>query len=189
MIAKQLKNIFDVYFELDIQVWENFEKIGKIGVYPKGYVLKESYETEKYLSIVLEGCGGNLIWNKNNFVCIDIVSKGEFLCDYMSFVLQEQTPIEVKLFRDSTLFQISYTNLQNLLALGPHGEKITRVIADAAFIEKQKQQIALLTKSAKKRYIELISDKKGVEKVSLKYIASYLGITPQSLSRIRADKV
>lgn len=189
MIAKQLKNIFDTYIELDVRVWENFEKIGKTGNYPKGYVLKEPYATEKYLNIVIEGCGGNLIWKKNNFVCIDIVSKGEFLCDYMSFVLQEQTPIEVKLFNDSTLFQISHTNFQNLLTLGPHGESITKVIADAAFIAKQKQQIALLTKSAKERYLELISNKKGIERTSLKYIASYLGITPQSLSRIRADKV
>lgn len=189
MIANQLKNIFDNYLELDVQVWENFAKIGKVENYPKGHILKEAHETEKYLNIVIEGCGGNLIWKKNNFVCIDIVSKNEFLSDYMSFALQEPTPIEVKLFQDSTLFRISYFDFQKLLASGPYGEKIMKIIADAAFIEKQQQQIALLTKSAKRRYIELMSEKKGLESTSLKYIASYLGITPQSLSRIRAEKI
>jgi hypothetical protein len=189
MVANQLKELFDPYVELNIQVWNNFEKLGETKDYPKEFVLKETNTTEKYLNILLAGSGGNLIWNKNNFICIDISYESDFLCDYMSFTLQKPTPIEVKLFENSTVFRLPHKNFKQTFTDGNYGEKITRIIAEASFIEKQQQQIDLLTKTAKERYIELIKSNKKIGRTPLKYLASYLGITPQSLSRIRARKI
>lgn len=189
MIAKQLKKLFDPLVCLNFQVWENFEKLGVIENFPKETVLKKANTKERYLNFIVKGSGGNLIWSKNNFVCIDIVFENDFLNDYKSFASQKATPIEVRLFEDSTIFRISYQNFQKTFESGNHGEKITRLAAEVAFIDKQQQQIDLLTKSAKERYFELLSTKKGVERTQLKYLASYLGITPQSLSRIRAEKI
>jgi CRP-like cAMP-binding protein len=103
--------------------------------------------------------------------------------------LQKSTPIEVRLFEDSTIFRISHQNFQQTLENANFGEKITRLVAEASFIDKQQQQIDLLTKTAKERYIEQLQTRKGIERMPLKYLASYLGITPQSLSRIRAEKI
>ena len=189
MIAKQLKEIYDPYINLDIEVWKNFESLGVVEKLPKETVIKASNTTEKFLNIILEGSGGNFIWKKNNFVCIDIVFKNDGLFDFMSFSLQKPTPIEVKLFEDSTLFRISYQNFQQTMTNGNFGERITRLVAESAFIDKQQQQIDLLTKTAKERYIEFIQNKRESGKVPLKYFASYLGITPQSLSRIRSEKI
>ncbi len=189
MIAEQLKKMFDPFVYLNIQVWENFEKLGIVENFSRETVLKASNTKERYLNIILKGSGGNLIWNKNNFVCIDIAFENEFLCDYMSFTLQQPTPIEVRLFEDATVFRISHQNFQQTLLNGNFGEKITRLVAEVSFIDKQQQQIDLLTKTAKERYIEQLETKKGIERIPLKYLASYLGITPQSLSRIRAEKI
>lgn len=189
MIAIQLKEIFDTYIELDIQVWENFEQLGMVENFPKEYVLKEPYTKERYINIVLNGSGGNLIWNKNNFVCIDIAAKNEFLCDYMSFTLQQKTPIEVRLFEDSKLFRIPYENFQKTLKSGNYGNQLTKIIAENSFIEKQQQQIDLLTKTAKERYLEMIKKNDRIKQIPLKFVAAFLGITPQSLSRIRAEKI
>jgi len=58
--------------------------------------------------------------------------------------------------------------------------------AENSFVEKQKQQIDLLTKTAEQRYVELLrKNPKIVQRIAQKHIASYLGITTQSLSRIR----
>lgn len=187
MIARHLKEIFDPYVNLDIGIWENFEELGEIKTLPKETVLKASNTTEKYFNLVIKGSGGNLIWNKNNFVCIDISYENDFLNDYMSFTTQQPTPIEVRLFEDATIFCISYHNFQQVLK-GDYGEKITRLAVETVFIEKQQQQIDLLTKTAKERYLELWNNKKGIDRIPLKYLASYLGITPQSLSRIKSRK-
>ena len=189
MVAKQLKNIFDPFINLNVKVWENFEKLGEVRSFPKESILKEMNATEKYLNIILKGSGGNLIWNKNNFVCSDIAFENEFLFDFMSFTLQKPTLLEVRLFEDTTIFRISYQNFQQTMLTGNFGEKITRLVSEVSLFEKQQQQIDLLTKTAKNRYIELLQTRKGIEKIPLKYLASYLGITPQSLSRIRAEKI
>ena len=189
MIAEQLKKFFDPFVCLNIQVWENFEKLGEVQNFSKETVLKASNTKERYLNIIIKGSGGSLIWNKNNFVCIDIAFENEFLFDYMSFTLQKATPIEVILFEDATIFRISHLNFQQTLVTGNYGEKITRLVAESSFIEKQQQQIDLLTKTAKERYLEQLQTRKGIERTPLKYLASYLGITPQSLSRIRTEKI
>lgn len=189
MTAKILKQTFDPYINLSIQVWENFEKLGEVKKFPKETILKKAYTTEQFINILLTGSGGNLIWKKNNFVCIDIAFEKEFLNDYMSFTLQEPTPIEVRLFEDSMVFRVSHQNFQRTLLSGNHGEKISRLVAESSYIEKQQQQIDLLTKTAKERYLEVLRSKKNIERTPLKYLASYLGITPQSLSRIRAEKI
>ena len=189
MVAQYLKQVFDQFIEVKMEVWENFEKLGTVKELPKETILKESNTTEKQFNIILKGSGGTLIWNENNFVCMDIAFENDFLNDYMSFAVQKSTPIEVRLFEDSTIFQVSHQNFQKTLVQGNYGEKITRLAAETAFIDKQQQQIDLLTKTAKERYVELLSVKKGIERTQLKYLASYLGITPQSLSRIRAEKI
>lgn len=188
MVANFLKQVFDPFLELDIQVWQNFEKLGVIKQFPKETILKEANTAEKYFNIIIEGSGGNLIWKKNNFVCIDISFENDFLIDFMSFSLQKSTPIEVRLFEDTTVFRISYQNFQQTFNVGNYGEKMTRLAAEAAFFKKEQQQIDLLTKTAKERYLELLNTKKGIDRTQLRYLASYLGITPQSLSRIRAEK-
>ncbi len=189
MIAKQLKQIFDPYVSLNLQVWENFEKLGTVEHFSRETVLKAANAKERYLNIILKGSGGNLVWNKTNFVCIDIAFENEFLCDYMSFILEHPTPIEVRLFEDATVFRISHANFQQTFQKGNYGDRITGIIEKASFLEKQQQQIDLLTKSAKERYIELLATRNGIARMPLKYLASYLGVTPQSLSRIRAGKM
>lgn len=189
MVADFLKKVFDPIHELDIQVWQNFEKLGEVKHFPKETILKEAYTTEQFFNIIIEGSGGNLIWKKNNFVCIDIAFENDFLIDFMSFSLQKPTPIEVRLFENTTVFRISHQSFQQTFNAGAHGEKMTRLAAESSFFKKQQQQIDLLTKTAKERYLELFNTKKGVERTQLKYLASYLGITPQSLSRIRAEKI
>jgi len=188
-ISEKLKQCFDPFIKLELDIWENFGKYGEVRQLPKETIVKEAYTTEKYMNILFEGSGGNLIWNNNNYVCIDISFEKDFLIDYMSFTTQKPTPIEVRLFEDSTFFSMSYLNFQKILNTRENGEKISRIVTEVAYFDKQQQQIDLLTKSAKERYLELIHMKKNTENIPLKYLASYLGITPQSLSRIRAEKI
>src|SRR5690554_480251 len=61
--------------------------------------------------------------------------------------------------------------------------------SEALFVHKQKQQIDILTKTATERYIELQARQpKIIQRTPQKHIASYLGVTPQSLSRIRKEQ-
>lgn len=186
--AEKIKRAFDPYFEAPIEAWQSFAELGEIIQVQRDEVLKRAYSTEKYLSFILEGSGGILLWNNNNFVCIDLCYEGEFFGDYMSFLTQNPSALEVICFEKSELFRISKEHFDRLSYQTEFGQIICRFAAEALFIHKQQQQIDILTKIAQERYSEIIHKHPNIiQRTPQKYIASYLGITPQSLSRIRKN--
>ena len=70
--------------------------------------------------------------------------------------------------------------------LGPVGNYLGRFAAEKLFLAKSKRELSLLKYTAKERYLRLFSEQpKIIQLIPMKYIASYIGITPQGLSRIR----
>ncbi len=188
MILQKIKEAFDPYFEESLENWEKFASLGQIIHCPKGEVLKRPYEIEKHFYLILSGSGSIHLWSKNNYKCVDLVYEFDFFGDYMSYMTQQPSPLETITIEDSELLQFSYHNFQKMLMESERGEKITRIMADFAFFSKQQQQIDLLTKTASERLLQLrVQIPKLLERTPKKYIASYLGITPQSLSRIIKD--
>lgn len=185
IIEEKIKQAFDPYFNAPLEAWKSFADLGEIITTAKDQIIKNANTTEKYLSFILKGSGGILLWNNNNFVCIDLCYEEEFFGDYMSFLNQQPTPLEVVTFEPSELFRISKANFDRL-SNTEFGDKICRFASEALFVHKQKQQIDILTRTATERYIELQAiQPKILQRTPQKHIASYLGITPQSLSRIR----
>lgn len=185
-IEEKIKTAFEPYFNAPIEAWKSFVELGEVVNTAKDQTIKENGKTEKFLSFLLKGSGGVLLWNNNNFVCIDLCYEGEFFGDYMSFLTQQPSNLEVITFEPSELFRISKANFDKLTINTAFGDKICRFAAEGLFIHKQQQQIDILTKTAAERYNEIqIKYPNIIQKTPQKYIASYLGITPQSLSRIR----
>jgi len=183
-----IKRAFDPYLNVPLEAWRSFTDLGEVTTTTKDQIIKKADTTEKYLSFILKGSGGILLWNNNNFVCIDLCYTGDFFGDYMSFLGQRPTPLEVITFEPSELFRISKANFDKLSNNNAFGDKICRFASEGLFIHKQKQQIDILTKTATERYIELQTREPNIiQRTPQKHIASYLGITPQSLSRIRNE--
>jgi len=186
--AEKIKRSFDPYFDAPIEAWNSFAALGEIVSFEKEQVIKANGSTEKCFNFILSGSGGILLWNKNNFVCIDLCYDNDFFGDYMSFLTERPSPLEVIIFEKSVLFRISKSNFDALSHNTAFGDKICRFASEGLFIHKQNQQIDILTKTAKERYVELQKKQPNIiYKTPQKYIASYLGITPQSLSRIRGE--
>jgi CRP-like cAMP-binding protein len=186
--SEKIKKAFDPYFTAPLEAWQSFTKMGEVMHAAKDQIIKKQGAKEHYLYFILEGSGGIFLWNKNNYVCIDLCYQHEFFGDYMSFLMAQPSPIEVVLFENTELFKISKTNFDALSHNTAFGDKISRCAAEALFIHKQQQQIDILTKTAKERYLDLqLRQPEILQRTPQKHIASYLGITPQSLSRIRHE--
>jgi CRP-like cAMP-binding protein len=111
---------------------------------------------------------------------------GEFFGDYLSFILRKPTPYEVRTFERSELFRISRQAFEKFTAESKWGDKLWRYANQALYLDKSFQQLDLLTLTAADRYAIMLKQQPFIiQRVPQKYIASYLGITPQSLSRIR----
>jgi CRP-like cAMP-binding protein len=186
--AEKIKVAFDPYFSAPLEVWKAFADSGETQWLAKGTIVKEYGKTEKHLSFILKGSGGVLLWNGTGNVCIDLCYENDFFGDYMSFLTGMESPLEVLVFEETELFRISKSRFDELCKRSDFGNTICRFAAEGLFIHKQMQQIDILTKTAKARYLELQGKHTNIiQRTPQKYIASYLGITPQSLSRIRKE--
>jgi CRP-like cAMP-binding protein len=106
--------------------------------------------------------------------------------DLESFLKSSPSEIFVETIEASELLLLEKNNLYQLYEQVPKFEKMGRILAENAYLGiKQKTKI-LTTLSSKERYLQLMDERPKVfERIPQQYIASYLNLTPQSLSRIR----
>jgi CRP/FNR family transcriptional regulator, anaerobic regulatory protein len=198
-----LKASFDAFFIAPIETWEEFAKKCEVVSFKKDEVIKGQNLPERHFYYILSGSVGIFLWKENNFVCLDFAFDGHFCSDYMSLLTKQPTPLQVVALENTHMLRMtaaSYdvltkqtvpliSNKNELIDIPPAGIALRLVAAEMSFVAKQQQQIELLTKSAKERYKILLKQFPSIQnRISQNHIASYLGITPQSLSRIRRQK-
>lgn len=184
-LSETFKKTFDHFFNAPIQIWQSFAQNGQVIETAKNEVIKKYGEREKYFYFILKGSGGIMLFQNNNYLCIDLCYDGDFFGDYFSFITNQPTDLEVICFEPSTLFRIDKQKFE-LLAKTEYGRIICQIAAESLYIHKQTQQLELLSKTAEQRYLEMFEKQPSIiQRTPNKYIASYLGITPESLSRIR----
>ena len=181
-----VKKIFDPYFEAPLEIWESFAAFLAPNSYKKNELIKESNKKEKYLSIIIEGSAGIFLWKENSTICVDLCYENEFFGDYLSFLTQEPTELYTQAIEPTEILSISFSDLNELYNSSTIGINIGRIASESLFIHKQTQQIDLLMLTAEERYLKLLERQPQiVQRTPQKHIASYLGITPESFSRIR----
>lgn len=113
--------------------------------------------------------------------------EGEWIGDYESFLLQAPSRDYIEAIEDTELFILNYPDMQALYSHSQRFERFGRLIAEKLFISTAKNNRNLRIQSAEERYLELLQNQPQIfERLPQHLIASYLGIQPQSLSRIRA---
>ncbi|MBX7124395.1 MAG: Crp/Fnr family transcriptional regulator [Cyclobacteriaceae bacterium] len=184
-LAQILKSAFDPVFPAPVQAWEQFASFCELMKFPAEHEQKAAGTTERYGYFILEGSMGIFLMKDHAEVCLDLGYELTFFGDYMSLISSEPSPLSTRTLEPVQALRISRSNIDSLKAT-PLGQQIFLAAAESSFVDKQRQQIDLLTKSAVERYEELLQRHPAIIlRTPQKYIASYLGITPQSLSRIR----
>ncbi len=180
-----LKSSFDTFFKAPVEVWESFAANCDVVSFKKDEIIKYQNSKERYFYYIIKGSAGIFLWKENNFVCLDFAFDGHFCSDYMSLLTKQASPLQVVALENSQMLRMTTQNY-DLLTQQPIGKILRLVAAEMSYIGKQQQQIDLLTKSAKERYQLLLKQFPNIQnRIAQNHIASYLGITPQSLSRIR----
>lgn len=181
-----IKEIFDRYYPVDIKYWNEFSKYIEVRNFNKNDIVKDYNKIEKYINILISGSVAHFVPYEEKDICINLYYENEVFSDYLSFLTQKSTVIKTECLEDSVIWSLSFNHLQQLYEKSSSSLLIGKSISDLMFIKKQSEQINLLTLSPTERYLKLIKDKPFIfQRTQLKIIASYLGITPESLSRIR----
>ncbi|WNJ19163.1 Crp/Fnr family transcriptional regulator [Pontibacter sp. G13] len=185
MIAQQLKHAFDPYYEAPLEAWTYFASLCKQVHYPKNDVIKRAHEIELHGYFLLEGAVGTFVWKKNSLACLNLFLENSFFADDYSLTTGEPSPLEIVALEPCTVLRLSKENIEKLQQT-EMGKLLFMVGEARDNAQKQSHQIDLMTKSPEERYIDLMTQQPEIlHRIPQKHIASYLGITTQSLSRIR----
>jgi CRP-like cAMP-binding protein len=112
--------------------------------------------------------------------------EGEFICDYPSFLPQRPSYINIQALEASEVSAISFDNLQKFYKRVALGERFGRLIAEEIFVDSIQQLGSFYQDTPAVRYQNFVQRfPQLVQRLPQYYIASYVGIEPQSLSRIR----
>lgn len=153
----------------------------------KEFVLRPEQQ-ERYIYYVLKGFVVLLLESDGEEICTSFAREGQFISAYTSFLKQEVTPMYIKTTEETQLAAASYATIQEAYQLSKEHERNGRLISEQLFISSNERNMDLICLDAKERYLKFMHTQPEIMKrIPLKYLASYLGITPVSLSRIRAS--
>ena len=112
--------------------------------------------------------------------------ENSFVAAYSSLLLQEPSRLFIETLEDTHLLVATHTDYVTLTDGHICWQIVNRKLAESLFIKKEKRESELLLDDATTRYLTFLAEYPGLEKRLKQYhIASYLGITPIALSRIR----
>ncbi len=112
-----------------------------------------------------------------------------FVGAYSSLVTKQQSLINIQCLTDCSVLMADYEQVTNLYDSFPKVERLARILAEHFFVSKEKREIAQVMLDASERYAIFQKTRPDLEHLIPQYhIASYLGITPTQLSRIRTKK-
>lgn len=115
-------------------------------------------------------------------------AENDFVGAYSALLLTQPSRLFIEALENSKLLVAKYSAYRSLSETHPCWQTVNCKIAEALFIKKEKRESSLLLDDAKTRYLSFLAEYPGLEdRLKQHYIASYLGITPVTLSRIRAQ--
>jgi len=153
--------------------------------------LLEAGEVCKYIYFITRGClRSYFVDEKGNEHIYQIRMDNSWISDLQSFFSQSPTKYFLEAIDDSQLLRISYNQLEELYNKVPKLERYFRILFQKAYINALERLNSTMWDSAIDRYNEMLREHPDMfQRVPLVYIASYLGITPESLSRIRKEQL
>ncbi|MGC6432180.1 MAG: Crp/Fnr family transcriptional regulator [Jejuia sp.] len=183
---EELKKFIDTIYPMNPSDWGFFSsKLHKVTI-KKNTALTKTGAVENYLSFISEGIVRYYIPEIENDLTFGFLFENQFVTAYDSFITQTPSLYQIDTLTHTTLWRISYNDLQEVYKNTKSGNTIGRIMAENMFLIKSKRELSLLNRTAEERYLDLFTERpKLIKEIPLKYIASYIGVTPQALSRIR----
>ena len=113
----------------------------------------------------------------------------DFISNYPCFLLGNKSKFYIRALENSSITLIHKKDLFLLYKQLPKLQELSRSIVEKLYIEISEKYESFFIKTAEERYVELINSEPDILKIVPQYmIASYLGITPEGLSRIKKRK-
>jgi CRP-like cAMP-binding protein len=187
---QNLKSYISKLAKLDDNDWQALRALFSESSLAKNEFFAREGRHEQYIGFMISGVvrafyrnEKGIEYNKTFF------RENEFIGPYAALVSGTVNKINVQALTDCQILIAPYAGIAALFNKHRNIETLARRIAEILYIEKEKREIELALLQADERYRLFQTEYPCIENLIPQYhIASYLGITPTQLSRIRARK-
>lgn len=157
--------------------------------FPRKHWLLQPSQVSDRLYFIEEGLARGYYLKDGREVTSWFMRENDFLFSIVSFYAGQPAREYIELLEDSIVWSITYTQLQALYRNFPEFNVVGRLITEKYYVLSELRTQNLRMQTAPERYEQLMHDFPDIfGRVPLKYIASHLGISPETLSRLRGQR-
>lgn len=188
IILMNIKEIIDTIYPLPKASNESLiQHISEVS-FPKGFCLMEANKVIPYLYFLKKGIVRAYASTENNDITFWFGTEGETIVSMKSYVDEKPGYENIELLEDCEFYRLETSKLKTLYNEDINIANWGRKFAEHELVKTEELIISRQYKTAMERYKDLLKEKPYLlQRVQLGYIASYLGISQVSLSRIRAE--
>ncbi|SMO37241.1 cAMP-binding domain of CRP or a regulatory subunit of cAMP-dependent protein kinases [Chryseobacterium rhizoplanae] len=160
-------------------------------LYPKNRIIEEEEKIPQYLYFVVSGFVRLFHYNdKGDEITTHINCPPGFITSYSNFTSQSKSDENLECITECELLRITKPDLDLLMQQSPVFKDFSFLIFQQSLSYNEQRAKELATLTAEKRYLKLMAQNPEIlHNVPMQYIASFLGMNPKSLSRIRKQIV
>ncbi|MBO0358027.1 Crp/Fnr family transcriptional regulator [Hymenobacter sp. BT186] len=183
-----LSEILQTTYPLPAASLDKMLTLAKYVELPKGTLLFRDDQLAHSIYVLQHGLARAYAQRADQEVTFWFSAEGAVLASIRGYTEQAVSYETIELLEDSGLFQLDMQALQQLYASDVHLANWGRVMVERVWLQTEQQLIARQFRTAAERYTDLLQQRPELlQRVALGHIASYLGITQVTLSRVRAQ--
>jgi len=184
-----LRKYFDNFLKLNDKEWADFQVCLSKEFIPKSTQLLERGQVCDFIAFIHEGLFSFYKFENGEEKITTFFFAGDFVSNYRSFLTQLPSDHYIEALKDATIYKINLTQLNKLYDEQKTFERLGRLIAENLFLSVAGRLDTFMFDTPKTRYENLLKrNSKVLLEVPQYMIASYLGVKPETLSRIRSRK-
>ncbi len=183
---ERLKAYLDTVSFVDEKDWEFLCSRLEPFSFDKKEITLKMGAVENYLNFLTSGVIRSYLPKDENDVTFGFSFEDNLASGYDSFITQSPSTFQMETLVPVMGWRISHAGLAEVYEQTKVGCTLGRLIAETLIVKSIKREISLLNTTAEERYQSLFVERPElIKEIPLKYLASYIGVTPQALSRIR----
>jgi len=153
---------------------------------PKGSFFLREGEVAKHVGFLQKGLVRYFVYKNDEESTFEFTKEGEFIADYDSFRNHKVSVQNIEAIEDCELLVINFQDVQTIFNTTKNGNLIGRHIIEHRFDVMVNQLLAVYMQNHEERYNQFISQYSDLtQRIPQYLIASFVGVKPPSLSRIR----
>ncbi len=188
-LYESIRNKLSSYAQIPANQWNLFKSILKTKKYSKGSFIVKYGEEADFIGFICYGLAQIYYTNyKGDHLIKTFVKEKDLVGPYSDILLGSPSRVDIQCLEDSLIIYADYNKYKELYNVHSCWETIGRKVAEHEYVVKESKE-RLLLKSAEERWFQFKEKNKDLmNRISQQLIASYLGITPITLSRIKRKK-